>query len=170
MAKINDYFSISQRYDSYGHPKCRMLCPQKDWSDGMLFLMAEKRWQNGERNVFFPDVYAEWCKPHCALPTTSLVFGVLASQIFMHKKMADIIFSGTDVENRVLVPTYIRGDSATVSNFVSVVIPIASFADGIALGYSTFVAIDSDVLALTINLKAMQRVEKFIDEEYFTVK
>ena len=53
-----NYYSISQVYNYYGHPKSRMLCPLKYDDDGMDFLLVNRDWQHGKKNVIFPDVYA----------------------------------------------------------------------------------------------------------------
>ena len=168
MGKVMDYFSVYQRYNTYGHPKSRMLCPIR-YDDGMNFLLANRDWQHGKKNTVFPDVHAGWCKDHAKLPISPITFGFLAMQIFMRREPANILMGGTGEENIVLVPTYIQDESGIDASFVSVVVPMVDFNVGVNRGYTTFIARDRDVLALIIDEDLKTKLSEYIDPRYFGV-
>lgn len=165
-----NYYSISQVYNYYGHPKSRMLCPLKYDDDGMDFLLVNRDWQHGKKNVIFPDVYAGWCKDHAKLPISPITFGFLAMQIFMHKEIADIMLGTTSAENMVLVPTFIQNKSGMDTSFVAVVVPMVDFDVGLNMEYTAFIARNRDILALIINEDIALKIAEYIDSRYFMIE
>lgn len=163
------YFSVYQRYNTYGHPKSRMLCPLKYDDDGMDFLLVNRDWQHGKKNVIFPDVYAGWCKEHAKLPVSSITFGFLATQIFMRKEIANILLDGNSAENIVLVPTFIQDESGIDASFVAIVVPLVDFEVGLNRKYTAFVARGDNILGLIINEDIMSKLSKYADQRYLKI-
>lgn len=163
------YFSVYQRYNTYGHPKSRMLCPQKGDGGGMNFLLANRDWQHGKKNTIFPNVYAGWCHEHAKLPISPITFGFLATQIFMRKEIVNILMDGTSAENIAFVPTFIQEESGINTSFVAIVVPVVSFEVGLDMKYTTFVARGGNILGLIINEDIMSKLSKYADQRYLNI-